>query len=91
MAEVSVKQLADTVGTPVERLLKQMQEAGLSHSSAEDMVTEEEKQKLLAHLRRSHGESGDVPKQITLKRRSSATLKSGQGRTGRNVNIEVRA
>ena len=27
MAEVTVKQLADEVGTPVERLLQQMQEA----------------------------------------------------------------
>jgi len=32
MSEVTVKQLADTVGTPVDRLLKQMQEAGLPHT-----------------------------------------------------------
>ena len=39
MAEVTVKQLADTVGAPVDRLLKQMQEAGLSHTSADATVT----------------------------------------------------
>ena len=46
MAEVTVKQLADTVGAPVERLLKQMQEAGLDHKSEGDAVTEEQKQEL---------------------------------------------
>ena len=30
MAKVTVKQLAETVKVPVDRLLKQMQEAGLS-------------------------------------------------------------
>ena len=44
MAEVTVKQLADTVGAPVERLLKQMQEAGLSHQTEGDVVSEEQKQ-----------------------------------------------
>ena len=33
MAKVTVKQLAETVKVPVDRLLKQMQEAGLSHSA----------------------------------------------------------
>ena len=47
MADVTVKQLADTVGAPVDRLLKQMQEAGLSHKSEADSVTEEQKQVLL--------------------------------------------
>ena len=32
MAEVTVSQLADVVGAPVDRLLKQMKQAGLSHT-----------------------------------------------------------
>ena len=90
MADVTVKQLADTVGAPVDRLLRQMKEAGLSHSSEDDSVNEEEKQKLLAHLKRSHGESEAAPKKITLKRKQSSTLKAGQGKSGRNVTVEVR-
>ena len=91
MAEVTVKQLADTVGAPVDRLLTQMQEAGLPHSSAESIVSEEEKQTLLAFLKRSHGGSDEnQPKKITLKRKTLGTLKTGQGKTGRTVNVEVR-
>ncbi len=90
MAEVTVKQLADTVGAPVERLLKQMQEAGLDHKSEGDAVTEEQKQVLLGYLKRSHGEATKPAEKITLKRKSTGTLKSGQGRAGRNVTVEVR-
>ncbi|HEY5679243.1 MAG TPA: translation initiation factor IF-2 [Pseudomonadales bacterium] len=90
MSEVTVKQLADTVGAPVDRLLKQMQDAGLPHDSDDAAVTEEEKQTLLAYLKRSHGSDDAAPKKITLKRKTVGTLKSGQGRTGRTVNIEVR-
>ncbi|NIP16080.1 MAG: translation initiation factor IF-2 [Pseudomonadales bacterium] len=90
MSEVTVKQLADTVGAPVDRLLKQMQDAGLPHDSDDAAVTEEEKQMLLAYLKRSHGSDDAAPKKITLKRKTVGTLKTGQGRTGRTVNIEVR-
>ncbi len=91
MSDVTVKQLADTVSTPVDRLLKQMQDAGLPHSSDEEAVSEEQKQALLAFLKRSHGEQSESgPRKITLKRKSVGTLKTGQGRTGRTVNVEVR-
>ena len=56
MAEVTVKQLADSVGAPVERLLRQMQEAGLAHQKENEAVSEDEKQVLLSFLKRSHGE-----------------------------------
>ncbi len=52
MTQVTVKELAQVVNTPVERLLQQMSEAGLPHKSAEQAVTDSEKQALLAHLRR---------------------------------------
>ena len=90
MADVTVKQLADTVGAPVDRLLKQMKEAGLDHKSEGDAVTEEQKQALLGFLKRSHGEAAKPAEKIVLKRKSTGTLKSGQGRAGRNVTVEVR-
>ena len=43
MTQVTVKELAEVVNTPVERLLQQMQEAGLPHASAEQVVTDNEK------------------------------------------------
>ena len=51
MAEVTVKQLAEVVGTPVERLLEQLTEAGVGKSSADDAVSDDEKMKLLDYLR----------------------------------------
>ncbi|HET6473891.1 MAG TPA: translation initiation factor IF-2 [Pseudomonadales bacterium] len=89
MADVTVKELAETVGAPVDRLLKQMQDAGLPHTGDRDAVSEEEKQELLAYLKRSHGEAEGAPRKITLTRKSVSTLKAGQGK-GRTVAVEVR-
>ncbi|WP_373092210.1 translation initiation factor IF-2 [Zhongshania sp.] len=90
MAEVTVSQLAEVVGAPVERLLRQMKEAGLSHSAAQQTVSDEDKQTLLTFLKRSHGESAEAPQQITLKRKTLSTLKTGSGAGKKTVNIEVR-
>ena len=93
MAEVTVTQLAETTNTTVERLLQQLKEAGLSQTDASDLISEEEKQALLAHIKSTHGETEAeaAPKKITLKRRTLSTLKTGgsSGR-GRTVNVEVR-
>lgn len=91
MAEVTVAQLADVVGIPVETLLQQMKDAGLTHKDAAQAVSDTEKEQLLAHLKRSHGESDSEPKKITLKRKSVSTLKvSGSQGRSKTVNVEVR-
>ncbi|MEM6300407.1 MAG: translation initiation factor IF-2 N-terminal domain-containing protein, partial [Pseudomonadota bacterium] len=56
MAQVTVQQLAETVGASVDRLLAQMKDAGLPHTSAEEVVSDEDKQTLLTSLKKSHGE-----------------------------------
>jgi len=89
MAQVTVSQLAETVGASAERLLAQMKDAGLPHASAEEAVSEEDKQTLLAFLKKSHGEGTGAPKKITLKRKSVSTLRAG-GAGKRTVNVEVR-
>ena len=89
MAQVTVEQLAETVGASVDRLLSQMKDAGLPHASAGEAVSEEDKQTLLAHLKKSHGERAGAPKKITLKRKSVSTLRAG-GAGKRTVNVEVR-
>ncbi|MGB3608773.1 MAG: translation initiation factor IF-2 [Cellvibrio sp.] len=90
MAEVTVSELANSVGAPVERLLKQMQEAGLKQKTADAVVSDEEKQKLLDYLKTSHGEAGGEPKKITLQRKTTTTLKMGSGSARKTVNVEVR-
>jgi len=92
MAEVTVKEFAEQIHTPVERLLEQLAEAGVDVSKADDSLSSDQKMQLLAHLRREHGEDTQAePRRITLKRRSTSELKvaGGQGRT-KTVNVEVR-
>jgi translation initiation factor IF-2 len=91
MAEVTVNDLAKSVGTSVERLLGQMKDAGLTHDSADALVSDTEKQTLLAFLKASHGgQDDDAPKKITLKRKTTSTLKVGSGSARKTVNVEVR-
>jgi len=90
MAQVTVQQLAETVGAPVERLLTQMKEAGLPHAAASEAVSEVDKQTLLAYLKRSHGEADSAPKRITLKRKTISTLRTTGSQGRKTVNVEVR-
>ncbi len=96
MADVTVSQLAEVVGAPVERLLKQMSDAGLPHKKADQPVSDAEKSALLAHLRRGHGGKAapvdPEPQQVTLKRKTVSQLKVAGGSGGKNkiVNVEVR-
>ncbi len=87
MTQVTVKELAQVVNTPVERLLQQMREAGLPHSSAEQAVTDSEKQALLAHLKSSHGDKVEEPRKITLQRKTTSTLRVAGSKT---ISVEVR-
>jgi len=92
MAEVTIAQFADVLKVPVDRLIAQLDQAGISVSGPQDRISEEAKLELLTHLRRSHGhESGSAPSRITLKRKTQQELKlaSNQGRA-RTVNVEVR-
>ncbi len=91
MSEVTVKQLANDIGAPVERLLKQISDAGLTPRDEAGVVSDAEKQTLLAFLKKSHGESEGEPQKITLKRKTTSTLKmsAGQGKS-KTVNVEVR-
>ncbi|MGH8371454.1 MAG: translation initiation factor IF-2 [Gammaproteobacteria bacterium] len=92
MAEVTVKQFAEVVGTPVDRLLTQLAEAGIELQDPEAAISDEQKLQLLTHLRHSHGEGvAGEPRKITLKRRSVSEIKltGSQGRA-KTVSIEVR-
>ncbi len=91
MADVTVKQLSDTVRVPVDRLLKQMQDAGLPHGKEDDLVSDEQKGQLLRHLRASHGESSaSEPKKVTLTRKTTRTLRAGKAGRGSAVKVEMR-
>jgi translation initiation factor IF-2 len=96
MAEVTVRQFAETVGIPFERLLTQLGEAGLSAKKPDDKINDKEKLQLLNHLRHFHGKNIEVtatptPKKITLKRKTKSEIRipNAQGRA-KTVSVEVR-
>ena len=90
MAEVTVEELAKSVNVTVEHLLQQMKEAGLSHQQAGELVSDEDKNILLMHLRVAHGEGHETHNRITLKRRTLTKLKTSAGAGRRTVNVEIR-
>ncbi|MBV8146093.1 MAG: translation initiation factor IF-2 [Gammaproteobacteria bacterium] len=95
MAEVTVSQFAEVLKVPVDRLLAQLDQAGIKVSGPDARITDDAKLELLTHLRRAHGSEdagGDgAPRKITLKRKTQSELKlaSNQGRA-RTVSVEVR-
>jgi translation initiation factor IF-2 len=96
MADVTVTQFADVLKVPVEKLLTQLDEAGIKVNGSDDVISDDAKLELLTHLRRSHGENeaiaaGAAPRRITLKRKSQSELRlsGAQGRS-RTVSVEVR-
>ena len=60
MADVTVQQFAEVLKVPVDKLLAQLDEAGIKVSGSEDTISDDAKLELLTHLRRSHGQS-DTP------------------------------
>ncbi len=96
MADVTVAQFAEVLKVPVDKLLTQLDEAGIEVSGSDDTISDDAKLELLTHLRRSHGQddtpaTAAAPRRITLKRKSQSELKlsGAQGRS-RTVNVEVR-
>jgi len=104
MSQVTVTQLAEVLGVPVDRLITQLNEAGIEVASPSAEVTNDDKKKLLTYLRTSHGkgeaEEAVGPRKVTLKRKTVSEIKvpaAGAGRTrgrgaapSRTVNVEVR-
>ncbi|MDP2169675.1 MAG: translation initiation factor IF-2 [Methylobacter sp.] len=96
MSNKTVRQLAEVVKIPLERLLEQLKEAGLSATTPDDVINEDEKMQLLAHLRKRHGkEEGAAEvslKRVTLKRRTVSELKQASvpGTTTKTISVEVR-
>ncbi|MEO8401926.1 MAG: translation initiation factor IF-2 N-terminal domain-containing protein, partial [Gammaproteobacteria bacterium] len=89
---VSVNQLATSIGVSVERLLMQLKSAQIKASGAEDMVTEEEKQKLLRYLQQHHGAKTDgAPEKIVLRRAKTSEIKvAGSQGAKKTISVQVR-
>lgn len=87
MTDVTVKTLAAEIDTSVDRLVQQFADAGIP-KSADDSVTAQEKQALLAHLNR---DISSGPDKLTLQRKTRSTLNiPGTGGKSKSVQVEVR-
>jgi len=88
MTDVTVKSLAAEIQTPVDRLVQQFADAGIPKSE-NDAVSQQEKETLLSHLNREHGQVGSA--KLTLQRKTRSTLNiPGTGGKSKSVQIEVR-
>ena len=94
--QTTIRTLAELVNTPVEKLLKQLAEAGMTFSGPDQTVTSAEKLKLLGFLKRSHGKSETAaeesaePKKITLNRNRKQEITVGGGKNRQTVDVVVR-
>jgi translation initiation factor IF-2 len=96
MSDKTVRQLAEMVKTPLEQLLKQLKEAGLSARTPDDVINDDEQMQLLGHLRKSHGkgqgEGDNSPRRVILERRKVTEIKQASvpGSSTKTISVEVR-
>ncbi|MGR9085479.1 MAG: translation initiation factor IF-2 [Gammaproteobacteria bacterium] len=96
MSDKTIRQLAEVVKIPLDKLLEQLKEAGLSANTPDDIINDDEKMQLLAHLRKRHGkddaENKASPRRVTLERRKVIEIKQASvpGTSAKTISVEVR-
>ncbi len=89
MASNNVAQFATELKMPADLLLTQLRSAGVEKSSTSDPLSKDDKDKLLNHLRRTHGAAGDTEKKkITLTRKETTEIKQADA-SGKSRTIQV--
>jgi translation initiation factor IF-2 len=91
MAQMTIEQFATDLKMPAVALLEQLSAAGVAAKKQGDMLSEQDKTRLLDYLRKQHGAAGDGKKRITLTRKSTSEIKAAdsQGKA-RTIQVEVR-
>ncbi|TXH28620.1 MAG: GTP-binding protein, partial [Elusimicrobia bacterium] len=90
MAQTSVAQFANQLKMPAGALLEQLQKAGVGRRQADDLLSEQDKSKLLDYLRRAHGRA-DQRTKITLTRKETTEIRSHDAHgKSHTVQVEVR-
>ncbi|HOG02596.1 MAG TPA: translation initiation factor IF-2 [Accumulibacter sp.] len=90
MAQTSVAQFATQLKMPAGTLLEQLQKAGVAKKQADDLLSEQDKSRLLEYLRRSHGPA-DAKTKITLTRKETTEIRSHDAHgKSHTVQVEVR-
>ena len=89
MSATTVSQFAIELKMPVSALLEQLGKAGVGKSGNDDVLTDQDKTKLLDYLRRSHGDESKTKITLTRKQTSEIKATDAHGRA-RTVQVEVR-
>jgi translation initiation factor IF-2 len=91
MTSTTVAEFANELKKSTDTLLEQLKAAGVSKSSADDALTDSDKQQLLNHLKAAHGTATGERKKITLTKKSTSEIKQADatGKT-RSIQVEVR-
>ncbi len=90
MAQMNVAQFAAELKMPATALLEQLAKAGVSKQASVDLLTEQDKSRLLDYLRKSHGQMAPKAK-ITLTRKQTSEIKSADSSgKARTIQVEVR-
>ncbi len=91
MAQSSVTQFAGVLKVPPQVLLEQLRAAGVNKQLAEDVLSEQDKTRLLDYLRKSHG-TVEPKTKITLTRKQTSEIvkKSDASGKARTIQVEVK-
>ena len=91
MAADNVEKFAAELKLPVETLLEQLRTAGVAKKSADDRLSESDKEQLLTALRKAHGGDEAPRKKITITKRQTSEIKQADGSgKSRTIQVEVR-
>ncbi|MGR3984743.1 MAG: translation initiation factor IF-2 [Gammaproteobacteria bacterium] len=91
MSEITIRDFARQIRVSTEKLLDQLESAGIGGKSGDDLLEANEKAKLLEFLQGETAGGGDASRHITLKRKTIDEIKQ-TSRTGaaRTVHVEVK-
>src|ERR1035438_8028334 len=87
MAQTSVTQFAGELKVQPSVLLEQLKAAGVQKQQPEDTLSEQDKTRLLEHLRKAHGAT-EAKSKITLVRKQTSEIKKSDS-TGKSRTIQV--
>jgi len=94
MSEITVSQLAEMMGSPVDTLVEKLQAAGINATDADSTISDKEKLKLLEIIRAGTSSSPSSTtttkpaSKISLKKRTTSSVSGTAGKS--KVNVEVR-
>ncbi|MYH90525.1 MAG: translation initiation factor IF-2 [Gammaproteobacteria bacterium] len=91
MSEVTISSFASQIGISIDKLLEQLGQAGISGKTAEDLLEDSEKIRLLQFLKGEAAREEPGRSRITLKRKTTNEIRQ-TSRTGaaRTVHVETR-